>query len=129
MIVSALFDRYLNTSGEIQQFQSAIQAIRNLFSGETAHDEIRRIQDRITQKLKRVIEADVEFDFTPPEVMDKLHLNSNILIKYNDFRTAPEHQGNGAQRLLILSLLEMMAEYIKESSQETESEWQRSFYS
>ncbi|MEV3700034.1 AAA family ATPase [Paenibacillus larvae] len=127
LIVSALFDRYLNTSGEIQQFQSAIQAIRNLFSGETAHDEIRRIQDRITQKLKRVIEADVEFDFTPPEVMDKLHLNSNILIKYNDFRTAPEHQGNGAQRLLILSLLEMMAEYIKESSQETESEWQRSF--
>lgn len=129
LIVSALFDRYLNTSGEILQFQSAIQSIRNLFNGETAHDEIRKIQSRITQKLKRVIEADVEFDFTPPEVMEKLHLNSSIFIKYNDFRTMPEHQGNGAQRLLILSLLEMMAEYIKESSHETEAEneWQRSF--
>lgn len=71
LIASALFERYLNTAGEIVQFQTAVTAIRNLFSGETTHDEIKRIQESINKKIKRVMEADVEFDFTPPEVMEK----------------------------------------------------------
>lgn len=130
-IAAALFERFLNNAQEVSDFQNSIAAIRNLFSGDTTHEEIKKLQIDMNKKLNRVMNGNIELDFTPPEVMEKLHLNASIYLNYNNLRTEPEHQGNGAQRLLVLTLLEMMAEYIKEeelSDDELDQQkWQQSF--
>jgi putative ATP-dependent endonuclease of the OLD family len=61
--------------------------------------------------------------------MEKLYLNSSIFLKYNNLITKPSEQGNGVQRILILSLLELMAEQLTEQDMDEDNgqeQWKRS---
>lgn len=130
LLTSVLFDKYLNTTQEFQKFNTALSDLQKLFMTETRNPHVQILEDKISEKLKRVLNVEANLDFTTPEVMKKLYLNSNILIKYNDLVTTPNQQGNGVQRLLILSLLELLAEHLTEEELENNgetNEWKRPF--
>lgn len=111
-ITSILFERHLSQTEEIQNFNSALLDLQNIFNGEARNQEVINLEEKISKKLKRLLNIEANFNFTPPETMRKLHLNSTILLKYNELTTTPNQQGNGVQRMLILSLLELMAEHL-----------------
>lgn len=123
-IASALFEHHLSSSEEIETFKTALDSLKSIFQEETKHVEVLRIQRKLSEKLKRLMEVEANIDFDIPEVMEKLHLNSSILLKHNNLLTKPSEQGSGVQRMLILSLLELMSEQLKEYEEEV---WKRSF--
>lgn len=130
LIASALFEQHLSSTEEIENFKNALNSLKLIFNEDTKHREVRNLQDKLSKKLKRIMEVEAHVDFEVPEVMEKLHLNSSISLKYNNLLTKPSEQGNGVQRLLILSLLELMAEQLTSSDLDKEldnREWRRSF--
>ncbi|WP_342528515.1 AAA family ATPase [Chryseomicrobium sp. FSL W7-1435] len=129
-IAAALFENHLNQTPEIENFKSSLTALKNIFNNETRHAEVQNLEGKISRKLQRLLDVEASVDFNIPEVMEKLHLNSNILLKYNNLITSPSQQGNGVQRMLILSLLELMAEQLTQNNldnDDTTQEWKRSF--
>jgi putative ATP-dependent endonuclease of the OLD family len=128
-IASALFEHHLNESDEIGEFKRALDGLKNIFSAETRHTEVNKLEIRLSKKLKRLMEIEASVDFEVPEVMEKLHLNSSIFLKYNNLLTKPSEQGNGVQRMLILSLLELMAEQLTQHNLDEDlasESWKRS---
>ncbi|EJR56568.1 hypothetical protein IIM_00500 [Bacillus cereus VD107] len=132
-ITSALFEHHLNQTPEIQEFRTALQSLKNIFNEETRHTEVLSLEGKLSRKLNRLMDIEANVDFDVPEVMEKLHLNSSIYLKHNNLVTLPSQQGNGVQRMLILSLLELMAEQLTQNSLEEEDAatttevWKRSF--
>lgn len=132
-ITSALFEHHLNQTPEIQKFRTALQSLKNIFNEETRHTEVLSLEGKLSRKLNRLMDIEANVDFDVPEVMEKLHLNSSIYLKHNNLVTLPSQQGNGVQRMLILSLLELMAEQLTQNSLEEEDAattaevWKRSF--
>jgi putative ATP-dependent endonuclease of the OLD family len=128
-IASALFEQHLNNSNEINEFKRALDELKNIFTEGTRHEEVNKLQTRLSRKLKRLMEVEANVDFEVPEVMEKLYLNSSIFLKYNNLITKPSEQGNGVQRILILSLLELMAEQLTEQDMDEDNgqeQWKRS---
>ncbi len=128
-IASALFEHHLNESAEINEFRNALDGLKKIFNDETRHTEVNKLQLRLSKKLKRIMEIEASVDFEVPEVMEKLHLNSTIFLKHNNLLTKPSEQGNGVQRMLILSLLELMAEQLTQHDLNEDAEngeWKRS---
>ncbi|MGM9986260.1 MAG: AAA family ATPase [Bacillaceae bacterium] len=128
-IASLLFEQHLNGSPEITQFKDALDSLKSIFDTDTKHGEVKKLQDKLSKKLKRIMEVEAHVDFEVPEVMEKLHLNSTIQIKHNNLVTTPSEQGNGIQRMLILSLLELMAEQYSDTVLDEEINpeiWKRS---
>ncbi len=132
-ITSALFEHHLNQTQEIQGFRAALDSLKNIFNEGTRHTEVLNLEKRLSRKLNRLMDIEANVDFDVPEVMEKLHLNSSIYLKHNNLTTSPSQQGNGVQRMLILSLLEIMAEQLTQNTLEEESAatatdvWKRSF--
>jgi putative ATP-dependent endonuclease of the OLD family len=132
-ITAALFEHHLNQTQEIQEFRASLASLKNIFNEGTRHTEVLNLEAKLSRKLKRLMDIEANVDFDVPEVMEKLHLNSNIYLKHNDLITLPSQQGNGVQRMLILSLLELMAEQLTQNTLEeaaaaaTTDVWKRSF--
>ncbi|MEC3196128.1 AAA family ATPase [Bacillus cereus] len=132
-IMSALFEHHLNQTPEIQEFRTALQSLKNMFNEDTRHAGVLSLEGKLSKKLNRLMDIEANVDFDVPEVMEKLHLNSSIYLKHNNLVTLPSQQGNGVQRMLILSLLELMAEQLTQTSLEEEAAdttaevWKRSF--
>lgn len=130
-IASALFENHLYNTEEVENFKLALAALKNIFNNETRHTEVQNLEDKISRKLQRLLDVEANVDFNIPEVMEKLYLNSDILLKYNNLITRPNQQGNGVQRMLILSLLELMAEHLTqnnlEGNDDAEEIWKKSF--
>ncbi|PKG24374.1 AAA family ATPase [Niallia nealsonii] len=132
-ITAALFEHHLNQTQEIQEFRASLASLKNIFNEGTRHTEVLNLEERLSKKLNRLMDVEANVDFDVPEVMEKLHLNSSIYLKHNNLVTSPNQQGNGVQRMLILSLLELMAEQLTQNNLEEEAAtattevWKRSF--
>lgn len=129
-ITAALFEHHLNQTQEILEFRASLESLKNIFNEGTRHSEVLNLEDKLSRKLKRLMDVEANVDFDVPEVMEKLHLNSTIYLKHNNLITLPSQQGNGVQRMLILSLLELMSEQLTQNNldeRETTEVWKRSF--
>ncbi|QSF97094.1 OLD family endonuclease [Bacillus paralicheniformis] len=129
-IAAALFEHHLNHTQEIDNFRTSLLSLKNIFNGETRHTEILTLEEKISKKLNRLIDVEANVDFDIPEVMEKLYLNSSIYLKHGNLVTKPNQQGNGVQRILILSLLELMAEQLTQNDlneQVDVKDWRKSF--
>jgi putative ATP-dependent endonuclease of the OLD family len=129
-ITAALFEHHLNETNEIQEFRASLESLKNIFNENTRHTEVLNLEEKLNKKLKRLMDIEANVDFNVPEVMEKLHLNSTIYLKHNNLVTLPSQQGNGVQRMLILSLLELMAEQLTQNNldeQGTTDVWKRGF--
>lgn len=127
-IASALFENHLNNAKEVEKFKEALSSLKSMFDDDSKHKEVQNIQSKLSKKLQRIMDVEAHVDFEIPDVMEKLYLNSSIFLKHNDLITKPSEQGNGIQRQLILSLLELLAEQLTSSELDKEinnGEWKR----
>ncbi|HVS73240.1 MAG TPA: AAA family ATPase [Phycisphaerae bacterium] len=109
-IVNTMFEEDLEGHEVIEAFKDAADRVKELFDEVGKHAAIRAIEGELTRRLGRLIDLEAIFDFTPPEVSDNLAGKTELWVRDQDIRTRPEHQGHGAQRALILALLELLAD-------------------
>lgn len=109
-IVETMFSRQLAGHEAIMRFSEAGEAVKQLFAGEDGHEIIRGVERRISDKLQRLIDLNATLDFSPPDLTADLASRTILEICDGECKTRPEHQGHGAQRALIISLLELLAE-------------------
>ncbi|MEK7328041.1 MAG: AAA family ATPase [Chloroflexota bacterium] len=109
-IVEWMFERQLKDHPSIKKFAEAGEAVKELFTGAEGNEIVRSLEKRISNKLARLIDLQAHLDFTPPDVTTNLAGSTELGIVDGQLVTKPEHQGHGAQRALILSLLELLAE-------------------
>lgn len=118
-IVEAMFSDKLANNPAIQKFTEAGQAVKQLFEGAGEGQEvIRQLETEITEKIKRLIPLAAVLDFNPPDISTDLASKTILELSDGIVSTKPEHQGHGAQRALVLSLLELFAEKKREGNQE-----------
>ncbi|MBM7865546.1 AAA family ATPase [Heliobacterium gestii] len=112
LIVETMFTNQLSDHPAIALYNEAGERVRQLFSGEERNAVIENVENKITEKLQRLINLRATLDFTPPDISSDLATKTFLEISDGNYQTKPEHQGHGAQRALILSLLELLAEEI-----------------
>ena len=116
----------MRNSQRFVEFETAATNLTNAFVGEDRHESLSSLETSLNLKLKRLMDIEARVNFSPP-IIDKLHENTTFSLIYNDIETTTEHQGSGAQRLLILSLLELMSQELDENVDDVENTWQRSY--
>ena len=109
-IVETMFAKQLSAHPAIAKFAEAGEEVKNLFAEGEGNEIVKKVEERITAKLTRLINLKADLDFTPPDIKADLAGKTELGIIDGSLRTKPEHQGHGAQRSLILSLLEVLAE-------------------
>ena len=119
-IVEAMFGRQLAQHPAVRLYTEAGERVKELFSSQDGNDIVRGVERRIGDKLKRLIDVDATLDFSPPDINADLAGRTVLEICDGECKTKPEHQGHGAQRALILSLLELLAEDSALDVEETE---------
>ncbi|MBM7580810.1 AAA family ATPase [Jeotgalibacillus terrae] len=126
-LMSSLIEKNMRSSEKFVAFETAASDLTNEFVGVNRHESLNALEDSLNTKLNRLMDIEAIVNFSPP-VIEKLHENTTFSLKYNDVETTTENQGSGAQRLLILSLLELMSEELDEPIDEGADEvWQRSY--
>lgn len=111
-ILSQLFDNHLQADPRVQDFKRAVGELRNLFDKKTGLKALVKLQDDLSASIKRIMPLDIELDYEPPEVATTISESASIIVHDGDFNTQPWLQGHGAQRALILVLLEMLAKQL-----------------
>lgn len=111
-ILNQLFDNHLQTDPRVQDFKKAVNELRNLFDKKTGLRALVKLQDDLSKSIKRIMPLDIELEYEPPEVAATLSESASIIVHDGDFNTQPWLQGHGAQRALILVLLEMLAKQL-----------------
>ena len=112
-IVNVLFERYLSSSPAVHRFRTAAEAVQKLFEGQEKDRFVARLEQQLTAKLSRLIDVRALLDFELPDVAGDLAAKTRLLTEDSGYPIAPENQGNGAQRAIILTLLEHLAEQRK----------------
>lgn len=111
-IVQAMFTRQLADHEAISKFTEAGEAVRELFAGDEGSEIIRSVEESITLRISRFIDLSAKLNFDPPDVKADLagRTSLGLIDPQLQLLTSVVHQGHGAQRALILSLLELLAE-------------------
>ena len=109
-IVDVMFERELANNPAVELFNQAGENVRQLFAGEEGDEIVRRIESRIGDGIKRFIDLDAALEFEPPDIKTELASKTSLHLIDGGLQTKPEHQGHGAQRALVLSLLEILCE-------------------
>lgn len=118
-IVEAMFSNELSANQAIQKFTEAASAVKEIFTGQgEGNDIIRGLEERLSRKLNRLIPLSAKFDFVPPDFTSDLASKTVLELTDGLLNTKPEHQGHGAQRALVISLLELYAESSNQGSAE-----------
>ncbi len=100
----------LEATSEFKELISAFDKYGALFRGESQLPKIKEIEEKITEKLSRIISAKSIIDAEVPKV-EKILPTPNLLSNDGrDINISPEEQGHGFQRALIFALLELFAE-------------------
>lgn len=107
-IAERLFQGRLRQHEAIQAFERAGEDVKKLF--QEGHEVIRELESRITKKFERLIPIAARLGFEPPDVTADLASKVQFQVEHENVVTWPEHQGHGAQRAMVLSLLEILAE-------------------
>lgn len=109
-IVEVMFERELSANPAVASFTEAGENVKQLFAGEEGDEIVRRIESRIGDGIKRFIDLDASLEFEPPDIKAELASKTSLQLVDGGLQTKPEHQGHGAQRALVLSLLEIFSE-------------------
>lgn len=118
-IIEVMFKTQLANNPAISMFTEAGNAVKELFAGGgEGHEVISSLEKQMSDKLGRLIPLSVKMDFTPPDISSDLASKTVLELSEGVFSTKPEHQGHGAQRALVLSLLELFAELNNQTVQE-----------
>ncbi|NMO15815.1 AAA family ATPase [Pyxidicoccus fallax] len=109
-IADAMFTDELSKHKAVRTFKAAADSLTHLFSDLGKHRIVGNLESEISSRLGRFIDLTAELDLRAPDVTADLAKMTSIWVKDGVLRTSPEHQGHGAQRALVLSLLHLLAE-------------------
>lgn len=106
---------------ETEQYKALITALGSyaeLFRGNTKHSKVQEIEALITEKLKRIINANGLIDVELPAEDKLLPIPALSTDDGRPIPIAPADQGHGLQRSLIFALLELYAEAVSSPDKE-----------
>ncbi|WP_437620691.1 ATP-dependent nuclease [Sorangium sp. So ce1151] len=112
-IVNALFEQQLSKHERVIRFRRAAEELEQLFASDGKHKIVANVESQITSKLKELINIGADLRFTAPDVTSDLASKTEFRVLDGDISTRPEHQGHGAQRSIVLALLQMWAEQLR----------------
>jgi putative ATP-dependent endonuclease of OLD family len=115
-IVNSLFDQQLANHERVIRFKSAATELQDLFATEGKHRIVTSIEEQITAKFKDLINIGAELRFNAPDVMSDLASRTEFRVLDGELSTRPDHQGHGAQRSIVLALLQLYAEQLRKST-------------
>lgn len=100
----------IQAEAEYENIVNAISALSDRIHSEEGIDGIRQINDRLSRRLSRLINAKANVKFDNPEIDTIISSSVGLRILDGTHDTPIGLQGHGLQRTLIFSLLEMVAE-------------------
>lgn len=115
-LLSLMFEQRLAQDGRVKKYQTAILELESIFDQTDLTSPLRGIQNTISDKLEKLIKLDVELSFSAPKLNDTLFQTTELLVSDRGLTTSLVHQGHGAQRALILTLLELYAQQLLEDT-------------
>lgn len=115
-IVNALFDQQLADHDCVIRFKSAANELQELFATEGKHRIVASMEEKLTEKFKELINIRAELKFTTPDVTADLASSTELRVLDGGLSTRPDNQGHGAQRSIVLSLLQMYVEQTRQSA-------------
>jgi putative ATP-dependent endonuclease of the OLD family len=128
-IVNLIVEKRFVRRPEIIELRRGIDAVLRLFSPDPDHpevqaQEIRDVEDRINARLNQVIAGTVAIRTSEVEIEPILLPSTHLVLKDRpgSVETAPGHQGNGLQRTLVMTLLQILAEIQSEPAPNGEHE-------
>jgi predicted ATP-dependent endonuclease of OLD family len=111
LIVNVLFERHLASNPTVQRFKTAAEDVQRLFVGADKDRFVHKLENQLTAKLSRLIDVRALLDFQPPDVTADLASKTEFWTEDGGPPIRPEHQSHGAQRAIILTLLQHLAEH------------------
>jgi predicted ATP-dependent endonuclease of OLD family len=121
-IVQELFERKFQREFVMARLRRAISEVENLFRGDSKNSMVKSIESQISTRMQQIIDIEAQLVFKP-DVLKEIcsHLAAGTEFKLQDTRsglsTNPEHQGHGAQRALLLCLLQVLADVMARDSE------------
>lgn len=114
-IVNTLFEQQLSNHERVVRFRKAAAELEHLFAVNGKHKIVTYVEAKITSKLKELIDIGADLRFKAPDVTSDLASRTEFWVQDGGVSTRPENQGHGAQRSIVLALLQMYAEQLRES--------------
>ncbi|WP_375742876.1 AAA family ATPase [Corallococcus interemptor] len=115
-IVKALFDQQLANHECVIRFKSAADELQELFATEGKHRIVASMEEKLTEKFKELIDIRAELKFTTPDVTSDLASSTEFRVLDGALSTRPDNQGHGAQRSIVLALLQLYVEQNRQSA-------------
>ncbi|RKG97393.1 AAA family ATPase [Corallococcus carmarthensis] len=115
-IVNALFNQQLASHECVIRFKSAANELQELFATEGKHRIVASMEEKLTEKFKELINIRAELKFTTPDVTSDLASSTEFRVLDGALSTRPDNQGHGAQRSIVLALLQMYVEQNRQSA-------------
>lgn len=114
-ILSEIFENRLNQTNEMVRLKSALADMSRLFEQDERGAIVSEIEAGISQEVQRIIDIEAKLSLVPASIKELCaDLVGRTELRLRDRRfgpsTRPEHQGHGAQRALVLCLLQILAE-------------------
>ncbi|WP_436607396.1 AAA family ATPase [Sorangium sp. So ce1036] len=113
-IVEAMFEKELANHPAIAGFHTEMARLARIFDDATKDDVVADLEREITNKLEEMFRAGgigAKLQFDAPSLSADLAANTRLLIRDGTVITKPEHQGHGAQRSLVLALLQLLVKH------------------
>ncbi|WP_342376230.1 DUF2169 domain-containing protein [Myxococcus stipitatus] len=115
-IVNSLFEQHLSNHDRVVQFKKAAAELQDLFATEGKHRIVASMEEKLTEKFKELINISAELTFSAPDVTADLASSTQFRVLDEGLSTRPDHQGHGAQRSIVLALLQLYVEQNRQSS-------------
>ncbi|NPC69520.1 AAA family ATPase [Corallococcus exiguus] len=114
-IVNSLFEQHLSNHDRVVQFKKAAAELQDLFATEGKHRIVASMEEKLTEKFKELINISAELTFHAPDVTADLASSTQFRVLDAGLSTRPDHQGHGAQRSIVLALLQLYVEQSRQS--------------
>ena len=115
-LIELFISEDLNKKKEMRVLKDSLDKVTTLFEknkiGEYPIQKIGELEKKLSQKLSRIIPAEIQISVNKPDGESVLgRILPPAILQINDnYITEVEDQGHGLQRALILSLLEVLVE-------------------
>lgn len=116
-LVNLIVERSLAQRPEMARLQEALDDVLALFRPDEANpnrqaQEVRDLQDRINQSLNEVVGGQALIRTEAPEIRSMVLPSTSLVIRdaQAGIDTDVGHQGHGLQRILVITLLQLLAD-------------------
>lgn len=110
ILVAELFSGALAANPAVAAIAQASEEIKSLFEPNSVDPAVSALQEALSSKLQRLIDLSITLAFSPPDLAKDLARSTTLSVLDGTLEVSPLHLGHGAQRALIVTLLELLAE-------------------